>query len=51
MAFNMVLSREEGNTKKQLIKIILVALTINFSQFMSYAFIDASNPSDFKKLI
>ena len=41
LAFNMVLGRE--NSKKGLINIILVALTINFSLFMSYAILDVSN--------
>ena len=41
LAFNMVLGRE--HSKKSLINIILVALTINFSLFMSYAILDVSN--------
>ena len=41
LAFNMVLGRE--HSKKSLINIILIALTINFSLFMSYAILDVSN--------
>jgi hypothetical protein len=41
LAFNMVLGRE--NSKKGLINIILIALTINFSLFMSYVILDISN--------
>lgn len=41
LAFKMVLGL--GNAKKSLVNIILVALTINFSLFMSYLIIDTSN--------
>src|SRR5690554_991430 len=43
MAFRMVLDIDAAHTKKQLIKTILVALTVNFSLFIAYATIDASN--------
>ncbi|UOY05042.1 hypothetical protein L0P88_13880 [Muricauda sp. SCSIO 64092] len=43
IAFRMVLGAGGANTKKQLIKTILVALTVNFSLFISYAVIDSSN--------
>lgn len=43
MAFRIVLKMDESGSKKQLIKTILVALTVNFSLFISYAVIDASN--------
>ncbi len=42
VAFELVL-QVKGNAKKRLMKIILVALTVNFSLFMSFAIIDASN--------
>ena len=43
MAFNLVLGRDESNTKGRLVKTILIALVINFSLFVTYAIIDASN--------
>ena len=43
IAFDMVLGRNDGNAKAKLLKVILVALTINFSLFMTYFVIDASN--------
>lgn len=43
MAFRIALKLDEANTKKQLMKTILVALTVNFSLFISLAVIDASN--------
>ena len=43
IAFKLVVSQDDGNTKKSLIKTLLVALTINFSLFMTYLVIDSSN--------
>ena len=43
LAFKMVIGQDGGGTKGQLIKTILVALTINFSLFITYTIIDASN--------
>lgn len=43
IAFNLVLGRDENGNKSRLIKTVLIALTINFSLFLSYAIIDASN--------
>ena len=42
-AFKLVLGQNDGNTKKTLVKTILIALVVNFSLFMSYAIIDGSN--------
>ena len=42
-AFKMVVGTQGGNTKKTLIKTILVALTINFSLFFVYLIVDSSN--------
>ena len=42
-AFKLVLGIKTQEAKKHIIKIILVALTINFSLFMTYAIIDSSN--------
>lgn len=43
VAFKMVLGQDDSNNKSTLMKTILVALVINFSLFISYAIIDASN--------
>ena len=43
IAFKMVLGNNDSGTKKSLMKTLLVALVINFSLFMCYAIIDASN--------
>lgn len=43
IAFNIVLDREGSNNKKMLVKTLLVALVLNFSLFITYAVIDASN--------
>ena len=42
IAFGMVLGTS-SDAKKRLIKVLLVALTINFSLFVTYAIIDVSN--------
>lgn len=42
-AFRMVLGQGTSNAKGQVLKIILVALTINFSLYLSFAVIDAGN--------
>ena len=43
LAFKMVLDVGQSNAKKQLVRIILITLTINFSLFFSFAVIDMSN--------
>lgn len=43
IAFKLVLGIGTTNLKKQLMSVIIVALTINFSLFISFAIIDASN--------
>jgi hypothetical protein len=43
ISFKLVLSQDDGKAKKTLIKIILLALTINFSLFGAFAVMDASN--------
>ncbi|MCA9351591.1 hypothetical protein KC929_02330 [Patescibacteria group bacterium] len=43
VAFRMVLGQNDGKTKETLIKTILVALVVNFSLFVTYAIVDASN--------
>ena len=43
IAFKLVVSQDDGKTKKSLVKTLLVALTINFSLFFSFLVIDASN--------
>lgn len=43
IAFKLVLNQDDGKTKSTLIKTILIALTINFSLFITYAIIDSSN--------
>jgi len=43
IAFKMVLGKQSQGSKINLIKTILIALVINFSLFMTYAMIDASN--------
>lgn len=43
MAFKMTLKMGDAGNKKQLVKTILVALTVNFSLFIGLAVIDASN--------
>lgn len=42
-AFKMVLGSGGSDTKKSLIKTVVIALVINFSLFVCYAIIDASN--------
>lgn len=43
MAFKMVLGVDGAKVKQQFIKTVLIALTVNFSLFISFAVIDASN--------
>jgi hypothetical protein len=43
LAFQMVLDLTTANVKKRLIRVIIIALTINFSLFFSFAIIDMSN--------
>ncbi|MCI5056794.1 MAG: hypothetical protein MRY83_11840, partial [Flavobacteriales bacterium] len=43
IAFKMVLKIDDAGNKKQLMKTILVALTVNFSLFIGLAVVDASN--------
>ncbi len=43
IAFNLVLGRDESNNKGRLMKTIIIAIVVNFSLFMTYAIIDASN--------
>ncbi|MCI5051440.1 MAG: hypothetical protein MRY57_03965 [Candidatus Pacebacteria bacterium] len=43
IAFKLVLNQDDGKTKSTLIKTIIIALTINFSLFITYAIIDSSN--------
>ena len=43
MAFKMTLKMGDAGNKKQLVKTILIALTVNFSLFIGLAVIDASN--------
>lgn len=43
IAFNIVLDQQSSNSKGMLVKTLLVALVLNFSLFITYAIIDASN--------
>jgi len=43
LAFQMVLDISKADVKKRFMKIIVIALSINFSLFMVYAIIDTSN--------
>jgi len=43
IAFKMVLGQSDGGNKKKLITTVLIALTINFSLFVSFLIIDAGN--------
>jgi hypothetical protein len=43
ISFKLVLGQDDGKTKGTLVKTILIALTINFSLFLTYIVIDSSN--------
>mgnify|MGYP000029419780 FL=1 len=43
IAFKIVLDTDSGNAKKTLVRTLLIATTVNFSLFISFAVIDASN--------